>query len=298
MENNPEEKKNFRFLVRVFNSDEKQWTPYEGIYLLGDETKTSANGVIEIPADGTAHIPGLLPGTQFEVTEDLSGETEYKLKSMEADWNTCDPLEKKEINADAPDTITAVICQSTDAKVTVTNVYEQKTYSYDWQIVKQGTVEGSPNLEGAEFTLTLQPQKGEPSQVYYGKSMKDTGVIAWYASKEEAENEKNSIPAVAIAPGTYTLTETKAPLGYMLSSSSWKITLAYGTMEVADAEPADNKQDEVTGKVMYTYVFTNEAAYELPSTGGSGIFWYTISGTLLMIMGMLVLYKRKFARRC
>lgn len=297
-ENNPEEKKNFRFLVRIYNSDEKQWTLYEGTYLLGDETKTSAKGVIEIPADGTAHIPDLLPGTQFEITEDLSGETEYQLKSMEADRSTCDPLEKKESGADAPNIVTGVIRESTDAKVTVTNVYEQKTYSYDWQIIKQGTVEGSPNLEGAEFTLTLQPQKGEPSQVYYGKSMKDTGVIAWYASKEEAENEKNPISAGAIAPGTYTLTETKAPLGYMLSSSSWKITLAYGKMEVEDVESKDNKQNEVTGKIMYTYVFTNEAAYELPSTGGSGIFWYTISGTLLMIMGMLVLYKRKFARRC
>lgn len=297
-ENNPEEKKNFRFLVRICNSDEKQWTLYEGTYLLGDETKTSAKGVIEIPADGTAHIPDLLPGTQFEVTEDLSGETEYQLKSMEADRSTCDPLEKKESGADAPNIVTGVIRESTDAKVTVTNVYEQKTYSYDWQIIKQGTVEGSPNLEGAEFTLTLQPQKGEPSQVYYGKSMKDTGVIAWYASKEEAENEKNPISAGAIAPGTYTLTETKAPLGYMLSSSSWKITLAYGKMEVEDVEPKDNKQNEVTGKIMYTYVFTNEAAYELPSTGGSGIFWYTISGTLLMMMGVLILYKRKLAGRC
>lgn len=295
---NPEEGKSFRFLVRTFDSDTKQWVPYEGAYLLGSETKTSSEGVIEIPADGTAHISGLAPGTQFQVTEDLSGETEYQLKSMEADWSTCDPPEKKESGADAPDTVTGVIRQSTDAKVTVTNVYEQKTYSYDWQIVKQGTVEGSPNLEGAEFTLTLQPEKGEASRVYYGRSGKDTGVIAWYASKEEAEKGEKAVPAGSIVPGTYILTETKAPAGYICSSSGWEITLAYKAIEVADTEPADSRLDEAAGKVMYTYIFTNEALYELPSTGGGGIFRYMISGTLLMMMGVLILYKRKLAGRC
>ena len=37
----------------------------------------------------------------------------------------------------------------------------------------------------------------------------------------------------------------------------------------------------------------NDALYDLPSTGGIGIFWYTIGGMLLMMAAALVLYKRK-----
>ena len=48
----------------------------------------------------------------------------------------------------------------------------------------------------------------------------------------------------------------------------------------------------------FCYYFEDDVLYELPSTGGAGIYWYTISGTLLMIAGMLVLYKKKYAGRC
>ena len=85
----------------------------------------------------------------------------------------------------------------------------------------------------------------------------------------------------------------------MLSSNSWKLTLDYQTIKVVDtstgetvaAVPADD------GK-MYEYTFNNDVVYELPSTGGTGIFGYMISGTLLMMAGILILYKRKFAGRC
>ena len=43
----------------------------------------------------------------------------------------------------------------------------------------------------------------------------------------------------------------------------------------------------------------NDPLYELPSTGGIGTTWYRIGGTLLIFLaGMLILYKKKYARRC
>ena len=41
------------------------------------------------------------------------------------------------------------------------------------------------------------------------------------------------------------------------------------------------------------YRFYNYKLYELPSTGGRGIFWYLISGMLLMMAAALILYKNK-----
>ena len=44
---------------------------------------------------------------------------------------------------------------------------------------------------------------------------------------------------------------------------------------------------------VYVITVTNDMLYDLPKTGGIGIFWYTIGGMLLMMAAALVLYKRK-----
>ena len=42
----------------------------------------------------------------------------------------------------------------------------------------------------------------------------------------------------------------------------------------------------------------NTDLYELPNSGGIGIYWYTIIGTLLMLAAVLILYKNNRQRRC
>ena len=124
-------------------------------------------------------------------------------------------------------------------------------------------------------------------------------MIALFETEGEADNGEKPVDIKTMVPGEYELKETKAPAGYVLSSNSWKLTLDYQTIKVVDtstgetvaAVPADD------GK-MYEYTFNNDVVYELPSTGGTGIFGYMISGTLLMMAGILILYIRKFAGRC
>ena len=43
----------------------------------------------------------------------------------------------------------------------------------------------------------------------------------------------------------------------------------------------------------YYIEIPNEIMYELPSTGGSGIYWYMFSGMLLMAAGSLITYRKK-----
>ena len=45
-----------------------------------------------------------------------------------------------------------------------------------------------------------------------------------------------------------------------------------------------------TGTYFY---FENTPVYSLPSTGGPGIFVYTIGGTLLLMAAALLIYKMK-----
>ena len=73
-----------------------------------------------------------------------------------------------------------------------------------------------------------------------------------------------------LADGTYTLSESKAPAGYALSTESWNIEVIDGVMKLPQSEI---DTDKVVGKV-YTAYFENTPLYELPSTGSMGIYWY------------------------
>ena len=98
-----------------------------------------------------------------------------------------------------------------------------------------------------------------------------------------------------IPQGTYTLAETKAPNGYLLSDASW-------TVDTTGTEPAVTaggttievkKTTDDQGITTYSFQFENAPNYELPSTGGIGTYWYTIGGMLLMMAAALILYKKK-----
>ncbi|MCI8586792.1 MAG: LPXTG cell wall anchor domain-containing protein [Lachnospiraceae bacterium] len=267
------------FEFNVFQILDGKLEAYSGEYSVGSETKSATNGKISLKAGETALLE-MTAGTKFKVEETLSegyGTPEITVTESTA----TEP--KVEGN-----TVEGVVVEGQYAGITVTNV---PAYSYDWQIVKRGTTDNSKPLEDAEFTLTSKPSQGE-AKVYYGRSQKDSGVLQWY-------KEDEVINISDIDPGEYELEETKAPTGYMRSNEKWKITLAYGSITVKDSS-GEIRVTPTTenGRQKYEYTFLNEAVYELPSTGGAGIFGYMISGVLLMMAGVLVLYKRKYAGRC
>ena len=64
---------------------------------------------------------------------------------------------------------------------------------------------------------------------------------------------------------------------------------------VSDPQDMWDLKTENNGK---TFVLTikNNILYSLPSTGGNGIYWYTIGGMALMMGAALILYKDKRKR--
>lgn len=154
-----------------------------------------------------------------------------------------------------------------------------------WQIKKVSATDNTKYLQGAEFKLVEERELLEVNlrKTYYGRSDSE-GTVKWYADKE-FRNKVTAIPN-----GTYTLTEIKAPAGYIKSDKSWTIEIGPGKILVNGKDKPD-EVDENTG--VWTYTFENEALYSLPEAGGSGIYWYIFSGVLLMAGAMLIIYKNK-----
>lgn len=154
------------------------------------------------------------------------------------------------------------------------------TNTLNWHIVKTSKSlagEDTVNLAGAEFKLI----KGE--QIIATGTSDSDGVVQW-----------NGSPDLTSLNGDYQLIETKAPNGYVLHEQGWTLSFANGLLESV----IDNK-DKTVVKATYDAVngarvtVTNTKLYELPETGGTGIFVYTIGGTLLLMAAALLIYKMK-----
>lgn len=142
----------------------------------------------------------------------------------------------------------------------ITNTKNSQTM----KIVKQSN--SGINLKGAEFTLTDAGDKQITCQISDGNGIVFDGEIDY---------------------GTYTLTEIKAPSGYTVLADSIIITVDGKGITVSENDKVEVAEDGIT------IIVKNDMLYSLPSTGGSGIFWYSICGMLLMMAAAWIIYKNK-----
>lgn len=186
-----------------------------------------------------------------------------------------------EPNSDA--TISGTVVTADD--MTVTGIYKVHVLAL-WTIVKESTSTDTngkhPRLSGAEFELVKDNGEG-----YIGKS-NENGFVEWYK-----DNKKVSFQEIEKA--TYTLRETKAPAGYAKSDIEWTIEITDTEINVTDSAGRKISANtlQYDGKTYDTYVYENTPVYELPSTGGPGIYLFTIGGMLLMGAAAWILYKKK-----
>ena len=162
-----------------------------------------------------------------------------------------------------------------------------------WDIVKRSSSSDTKLLPGAEFELSSAGLVDK--KIYYGKSDED-GIVKWYKDKDHTQQVQLSELAELSETEsvTYNLIETKAPVGYVLSKESWVVEIKKDGVTIKSAGQELDGDENDNG--IY-YYFDNTPLYELPSAGGSGIFWYTAGGTLLMCLaGLLALYKNKLKR--
>lgn len=137
-------------------------------------------------------------------------------------------------------------------------------------------------LSDAEFELK------KDNTLYATGTSGEGGAIAW-------KPVSGDINLYAL-DGTFKIYETKAPAGYMKNDSGWTVVFENGLLKSLDGVESSTedgtkiKASAATGVVIE---LTNQKVYTLPSTGGNGIYWYMISGMVLMSTAAWILYKNK-----
>lgn len=140
-------------------------------------------------------------------------------------------------------------------------------------------------LAGAEFELTDNGGK----LIAQGVSS-ESGLIDWTPKDGMTEAGLNALD------GTFTVTETKAPVGYQKLQGVWTLQFDDGLLIGANAsEGYENYISEIKKDAEHgvTVILKNSELYELPSTGGPGIHLYMLGGVALMMAGTLLVYKKR-----
>lgn len=198
----------------------------------------------------------------------------------------------------------------------VTKTDDEKVYTYALQITKEGSDEAV--LPGAEFVLQSSSSEGNMKFV----KDEDAYRIAVDSDSDENISEKlvsdssGIIIIKGLDVGTYTLTEVKAPDGYMLPSESERsTTITLSDESVNDAvegtpDPGPDGKLDTESTANGTYVTGNIVVSEnklsfnienvkpttdLPTTGGIGTVIFTVTGIIVMggAVALLVAASRK-----
>lgn len=171
------------------------------------------------------------------------------------------------------------VTYSKDSKDANKQIITNTKNSEKIKIIKTGT-NTELKLKGAEFTL--KDSKGKP--VKLGSNTTGT----YISDKEGLVLEE------PLEHGTYTLTEVKAPDGYVVLPGVITIkVLDEGDTRVTVSGPSDDIVSCEKKEDVYVITVKNEVVYDLPSTGHTGIFNILMSGILLMFAGILIIYKMK-----
>lgn len=164
------------------------------------------------------------------------------------------------------------------------------TNTLKWSAVKTSADDTNVGLSGAEFEL----KNTDNTVIATGESV-DGGAITWDPKTVNGENVN-----LNTLDGTFKIYETKAPAGYMKNDAGWTVVFKNGLLKSldgaessAESSTEDGTKIKASAATGVVITLTNQKVYTLPSTGGSGIYWYMIGGMVLMSTAAWILYKNK-----
>ena len=192
---------------------------------------------------------------------------------------------------------------NTAGKTVITN----KTPDQSFDILKVDKKTAFP-LKGAQFTI----QEVEP----ISNTSEPTRVGDAAASDPETTGDSGIVTFNNIPMGYYEVSETKRPDGYIIEGDSeFYVKVDAGGVSLLEKVITDGKlsfkeaQPDTEGKIKVGNVtfsilndkiiltVENTAGTELPSSGGPGTVWIYILGSMLTMLGGVLLVARKLAKK-
>lgn len=247
----------------------------EAVYTLTNKTVSDPAKAAQDASDLT--LFGKFVGTGVDFTDDSAERT--------VRWQTTQGLPLQAENANGPITYTlkqdTVQAENTTWIGNVSFVQQQNTEkvssgaesdnsviatrlvavntarTYEILIHKLSDVENK-ELEQAEFTATLQP--ASPLEKLLGSKVEITSKQILQRTGENSETEEIRYRLADLTAGTYTLAETKAPLGYAKDPVKYKLTIT-DRDEKGNTLPTITLKDD-KGNLLYTAVMTPAAEGE------------------------------------
>ena len=243
----------------------------------GDELKHLARGEYTVTEKAT-------DGYDVKSIEnDAKTNTKYVLKNPEDIHFTMGTVVE---NGEDVNVIKNYAYDSNDGGTLGKAIFTNEPVYSNWQIIKVSASSHDRRLADAIFELQ---STADANVKYYGKSG-DAGIVEWY---QKYQNNEVSEPVTGIIPeGTYTLKEIKAPTGYVLSSNTYTLQITKtGALKAVNVNGTELTPELQDGN--YQILIENAVIYNLPNSGGSGIYWFSICGMLLMMAAAWIIYKNK-----
>lgn len=177
-------------------------------------------------------------------------------------------------------------------------------YTYGIDISKVDAADGSKQLPGAEFTLSKDGTTPNTPISFVGTTGSYRVALASETTTTTTTttlvtDNSGKLKISGLDVGDYTLTETKAPAGYVKPSTPVTVIIADQKDGTPNGKPeytptgSESSEDATDGYVPLTV--KNHTGFTLPSTGGIGTVLFTTFGVVLMGGGfaLLMVYLRR-----
>lgn len=171
-----------------------------------------------------------------------------------------------------------------DQQIAITCQNEYLLWAAD--LTKQDSQKTDKKLSGAVFALYSPVKKDQMKEIpdaYKELIISETVTTGegdhaqtWYLAAIKTTGTDGTLSWEELRRAQYYLLEVKAPEGYALNAVPWQI------LDKTAAEQG-----------LYSLTVENTQLYELPSSGGPGIFLHMIGGILLLTAGSLMIYMKR-----
>lgn len=156
-------------------------------------------------------------------------------------------------------------------------------------IVKQDAKDSNKKLSGAEFKLErLIPGEAGKEETWE--------VDTVFKPKTAVTSATGIIEFKSLPYGTYRITEIKAPSGYVPLNKSVHVTISEEAFEQQAQEHEGDLEYNPEDKTI-TVTIKNEKGLIIPTTGGRGIFMFTMAGATLCFAAVLLYRYRMHGKR-